>query len=87
MLTPTLAMLAVAMDRDRPADRLKRAVAVVTQFCEEFLVAPAREPGAQRLGECVIEMENRRGGKMRVELNGEGLANLAGLCSAFWSAA
>ena len=53
----------------------------------ELTVAPAREPGAQRLGECVIEMESRRGAKMRVELKGEGLANLAGLCSAFWSAA
>jgi hypothetical protein len=36
--------------------------------------------------ECVVELENARGATMRVELNGAGLAGLAGLCSAFWSA-
>jgi hypothetical protein len=36
--------------------------------------------------ECVVEVENARGAKMRVELNGAGLAGLAGLCSVFWSA-
>jgi hypothetical protein len=34
----------------------------------------------------VVEMNNARGVKLRVELNGKGLAGLAGLCSAFWSA-
>jgi len=53
----------------------------------EWTVAPPREAGAQLLSECVITMESRRGAKMRVELNGPGLAGLAGLCSAFWSAA
>jgi hypothetical protein len=53
----------------------------------ELTVAPARELGAQLLSECVIEMESRRGAKMRVELNRQGLAGLVGLCSAFWSAA
>jgi hypothetical protein len=57
-----------------------------TQFVE-LTVAPAREPGTQLLRECVIEMESLRGAKMRVELNGQGLAGLVGLCSAFWSAA
>lgn len=57
-----------------------------TQFVE-LTVAPARESGAQFWSECVIEMESRRGAKMRVELNRQGLAGLVGLCSAFWSAA
>jgi hypothetical protein len=50
----------------------------------ELTVSPAREPVAQRLCECTIELENPRGAKMRVELN---VAGLAGLCSAFWCAA
>lgn len=37
--------------------------------------------------ECVIEMRSERGAKMRVELNGNGLAGLAGICNTFWSAA
>jgi hypothetical protein len=53
----------------------------------EWTVAPADEPGDPLRSECVIEMASRRGAKMRVELNGPGLAGLAGLCSAFWSAA
>ena len=54
-----------------------------TQFVELF--APAA-PAAGGLRECVVELENARGAKMRVELNGHGLAGLAGLCSAFWGA-
>lgn len=57
-----------------------------TQFVE-LALAPARQPGAQIPCECVLELENTRGAKMRVELNGNGLAGLAGLCSVFWSAA
>jgi hypothetical protein len=57
-----------------------------TRFVE-LTVSPAREPVAQRLCECTIELENPRGAKMRVELNGPGLAGLASLCSAFWCAA
>jgi hypothetical protein len=37
--------------------------------------------------ECAIALDNVRGAKMRVELNGNGLAAVAGLCSAFWRAA
>lgn len=36
--------------------------------------------------ECVFEMENARGAKMRVVLNGAGLASVGALYSAFWSA-
>lgn len=35
------------------------------------------------LRDCVIELHNGRGATMRVELNGAGLAGLAGLCSGF----
>jgi hypothetical protein len=35
----------------------------------------------------VVELDNARGAKMRVELDGNGLAaGLSVLCSAFWSA-
>jgi hypothetical protein len=37
--------------------------------------------------DCAVELNNARGARMRVELNGDGLASLVGLCSAFWSAA
>lgn len=37
------------------------------------------------LRDCVIELHNGRGATMRVELNGAGLAGLAGLCSGFMS--
>ena len=67
-------------DRPLPASRRE------TQFVE-LTVAANREPTDRVRCECVIELENTRGTKMRVELNGQGLASLAGLCSAFWSAA
>jgi len=60
-----------------------RGVKLDTQFVELF-AAPAVTAAGMR--ECVVELENARGAKMRVELNGKGLAGLAGLCSAFWSA-
>ena len=57
-----------------------------TQFVA-LTFAPAPQAGAQNVCECAIELENMRGGKMRVELNGNGLVGLAGVCSAFWNAA
>ena len=36
--------------------------------------------------QCVVEMDNARGAKMRVELSGNGLSGLSVLCSAFWAA-
>jgi hypothetical protein len=49
----------------------------------EMGVAPTT-PAAQRC-DCAVELNNARGARMRVELNGDGLASLAGLCSAFLS--
>lgn len=57
-----------------------------TQFVE-LAFAPVPHSAAQNFCECAIELENVRGAKMRVELNGNGLVGLAGLCNAFWSAA
>jgi hypothetical protein len=72
--------------QEEQAGGTRQAARREMQFVE-LTVAPGREPGAGLLSECVIEMESRRGAKMRVELNGQGLAGLVGLCSAFWSAA
>ena len=44
----------------------------------ELLTVPAA-PAAVGVHECVIELENARGAKMRVELNGAGLAGLTHL--------
>jgi hypothetical protein len=59
---------------------------VTPRFVELF--APAGPVTAQRTSqsECVVEMANARGARMRVELNGQALAGLPALCSAFWAA-
>jgi hypothetical protein len=62
-----------------------KADKVDTEFVELFAAAPAAAPAAV-MHECVIELENARGAKMRVELNGAGLAGLAHLCRGFWGA-
>jgi hypothetical protein len=48
---------------------------------------PAPVPLAAGVHECVVELHNARGAKMRVELNAGGLAGLTHLCRAFWGAA
>ena len=35
---------------------------------------------------CVVDMNNARGAKMRVELSGNAVCGLSTLCSAFWAA-
>ena len=68
----------------RPARRTaRRAATVDTQFVELFAAPPAKACAAC---ECTVELHNVRGAKMRVELNGAGLAGLERLCSSFWSA-
>jgi hypothetical protein len=57
-----------------------------TEFVELFAAPPPSTTTAAVTRECVIELENARGVKMRVELNGAGLAGLAHLCSGFWGA-
>lgn len=80
---------ALRVNVDRLKARLERAgdrvqgTKVDSQFVE-MLVAPMTQ-SAHRC-DCAVELENARGARMRVELNGHGLASLVGLCSAFWSA-
>lgn len=59
---------------------------VTPRFVELF--APAGPVTSVRTSqpECVVEVANARGAKMRVELNGQALAGLSVLCSAFWAA-
>ena len=64
---------------------------VTPRFVDLFAPAAPSAPAALAASaaghaQCVVEMDNARGAKMRVELSGQGLASLAGLCSAFWSA-
>jgi len=64
---------------------------VAPRFVELFapsasMASSASSASTAGRSECVVEMGNARGAKMRVELSGQGLAGLAGLCSAFWSA-
>ena len=80
----------LGVDHDRLKRRLERARGVaqaggVGPRFVELLISPA--PEAESMCECAVELENAHGAKMRVKLNGKGLAGLAGLCSAFWSAA
>lgn len=56
------------------------------RFVELFAAAAPAAATAAGRPQCVLEMQNARGAKMRVELSGQGLGGLAGLCNAFWSA-
>lgn len=60
-----------------------RSPKVDAQFVELF-AAPASTVAP--VCECAVELENARGAKMRVQLNGHGLAGLERLCSSFWGA-
>ncbi len=60
-----------------------------TEFVELLAAAtaPAAEASTSHVHECVVELYNARGAKMRVELNAGGLAGLTHLCRAFWGTA
>jgi len=55
------------------------------RFVELFAPAMPATPTASH-PQCVVELDNSRGAKMRVELGGNALAGLSALCSAFWAA-
>ena len=60
--------------------------AVAPRFVELFAPAVPTKPSPSH-PQCVVEMDNARGAKMRVELGGNALAaGLSVLCSTFWSA-
>lgn len=79
----------LGVDYGRLKKRFERGVALPpamtgkgdVQFVEMF-AAPASAVAPQT--GCIVEMENARGAKMRIEL--KSLDGLAGLTSAFWSA-
>lgn len=64
---------------DAPAGAL-----AAPHFVELFAPSGPTMPvaGAQ----CVVELANARGAKMRLELRGSALAGLPALCTAFWGA-
>ena len=68
-----------------------------TEFLEIIMSTPVasipdraasrRELAPAATHECVLELENAHGAKMRVQLNGQGLASLGLVCNSFWSGA
>jgi hypothetical protein len=62
------------------------AAELAPRFVELFAPATRGTPAGAAPPACVIEMDNARGAKMRVELNGDALAGLPAMCSAFWAA-
>ena len=62
------------------------AAELAPRFVELFAPAGPTRPAVASQPECVVELENARGAKMRVELSGNGLSGLSSLCSAFWAA-
>jgi len=68
-----------------PGDAPASALAV-PRFVELFAAAAPSMPALASDPDCVVELANARGAKMRVELRGSGLASLPALCNAFWAA-
>ncbi|MFM6117353.1 MAG: hypothetical protein ACKPB2_24135 [Sphaerospermopsis kisseleviana] len=66
---------------DAPASAL-----ATPRFVELLAPAGLSMPAPASQPECVVELVNARGARMRVELRGEGLHSLPALCNAFWSA-
>jgi hypothetical protein len=85
----------VAGELNLDYDMLKRRVALAgakltttelaPRFVELFAAAGAM-PAPSAQPQCVVELANARGARMRVELNGQGLVGLSALCSAFLGA-
>jgi len=80
------------LDYDMLKQRVARAGGKVTttevapRFVELFAPAGAMPAPSALKPECVVELANGRGARMRVELNGQGLVGLSVLCSAFLGA-
>jgi hypothetical protein len=72
---------AAAAAGDAPASTQMRP-----RFVELLMPAGPMTPQRASHAQCVVEMANARGATMRVELNGDALAGLPALCSAFWAA-
>ena len=79
------------LDYDLLKQRVAQAGGKVTttvlapRFVELFAAAGAM-PAPSAQPQCVVELANARGARMRVELNGQGLVGLSALCVAFLGA-
>ena len=62
------------------------ATELAPRFVELFAPAGRTMPAGSSQPECVVEMANASGAKMRVELSGSGLCGLSTMCKAFWTA-
>ena len=62
------------------------ATELAPRFVELFAPVGPTRPAVASQPECVVELENARGAKMRVEFSGNGLSGLSSLCGAFWAA-
>lgn len=79
--------VALASSEQVPAPVQTNAVQFIEMFTPASVSAthPVQTTEPART-ECVIEMVNERGTKMRVELSGAGLGGLSALCQAFCAA-
>jgi len=68
------------------ADRHVKTTELAPRFVELFTAGGATPAQGASLPQCVVELANARGARMRVELNGQGVAGLPALCSAFLGA-
>jgi hypothetical protein len=80
-----LIRLAKCLQRERGIGLTQANTPAVSKAVPRFVELFAQAPyAATQMHGCTVEMENARGGKMRVELTS--LDGLAKLASAFWSA-
>jgi hypothetical protein len=86
----------VAGELNLDYDMLKQRVALASgktgtahlapRFVELFAAAGPMPAHSASLPQCVVELANARGARMRVELSGQGLVGLSALCGAFLGA-
>jgi len=71
----------VALDSDKVTP-----VELAPRFVELYAAPGPMTAHSASEPQCVVELANARGARMRVELNGQGLDSLSVLCSAFLGA-
>jgi hypothetical protein len=64
----------------------RRTGELAPRFVELFAAGGAMPAPSACAPQCVVELANSRGGRMRVELSGQGLVGLSALCGAFLGA-
>ena len=74
------------IDHDRLKKRLLGASGAMRMQGAEAGFVELFAPQAVGMGECVVELSNARGAKMRVQFQGGDMSGLAGLMNTFWSA-